>query len=385
MTVIDTPAPAPFAPSTADAGGTDRRVLLIKGVLCLVGAVVLYELPMQLSRQQVTTLNRVMCIALAALGLNLLTGYNGQISIGHGAFMGIGAYTMAILVQSHNFSHVGSLVLAAVLTFVVGVAIGLPALRIRGVYLALVTLALATVFPQIVVKFSDVTGGTQGLQVENEFVAPAGSGLKDNQWRYYVILVIVVVAFVVVRNLVKSRVGRALIAMRDNETAAEVVGVNLSAYKVLTFGFSAMLAGIGGALLVVNSSHVDAKEFGPDLSITILVAVVVGGAATIFGPAIGAFLIVFLPTWFPDSFPKQLTPFFFGALLILLMAVAPGGIIGLAKQVWARFRSASSVAPSPSDVEPPFSDPPAQPLAADPSRPPTPAAEAGGTTPSSTS
>lgn len=365
MTATDTgsTAPAPFAPSKADAGGADRRMLVIKGVLCLVGAVVLYELPMQLSRQQVTTLNRVMCIALAALGLNLLTGYNGQISIGHGAFMGIGAYTTAILVQTYNVSHYGSIVIAAVLTFVVGLVIGLPALRIRGVYLALVTLALATLFPQIVVKFSDVTGGTQGLQVENEFVAPAGSGLKDNQWRYYVILVIVVVAFVVVRNLVKSRVGRALIAMRDNETAAEVVGVNLAVYKVLTFGFSAMLAGIGGALLVVNSSHVDAKEFGPDLSITILVAVVVGGAATIFGPAIGAFFVVFLPTWFPDWFPKLLTPVLFGGLLILLMATAPGGIIGLARQTWARIRPAGWPTRPPADPPPP--EPPWNPPADD--------------------
>lgn len=337
-----------------------RRMFLVKLVLAVGGLAVLYELPLLSSRAQVTKFSTILCIALAALGLNLLTGYNGQISIGHGAFFGIGAYTTAILVQNHGWSYWSTLVLGAIITFIVGLLVGLPALRIRGVYLALVTLALATLFPQLILRFPDVTGGSQGIEVETTFEAPAWSGLKDNQWTYYVILVITVVAFVLVRNLVRSRVGRALVAMRDNETAAEVVGVNLSVYKVITFGVSAMLAGIGGSLSVFNIPHVDANQFTIALSITILVAVVVGGAATIFGPAIGAYFVVSMPEWVQTAgLPKPLTPVIFGALLILLMAVAPGGIIGLFRQcvAWIRARTGWGSAAPPDVPRPDGSEP----------------------------
>jgi branched-chain amino acid transport system permease protein len=354
MTVTKSPTAAdePVAEAPAEPPRRDLKPLLFKVFLAIVGAVVLYFLPLQFPRAQVTLINTAMCIALAALGLNLLTGYNGQISIGHGAFMGIGAYTTAILVQTYDYPHFGALVLSALATFVVGLVIGLPALRIRGVYLALVTLALATVFPQFVVRFTDVTGGTTGMEVDNEFKTPI-SGITNSQWRYYVILIFVVIAFILVRNIVRSRVGRSLIAMRDNETAAEVVGIHLAVFKVATFGLSAMLAGIGGSLLVFNTSHVDPIEFGLGRSVTILVAVVIGGAATVFGPAIGAVLVVFLPEWLEAAgLPQILTPALFGSLLILLMAVAPTGLIGLARSAWRL------VTPGPKATSaPPFSAP----------------------------
>jgi len=205
---------------------------------------------------------------IAALGLNLLTGYNGQISVGHGAFFGAGAYTTAILVADHGWPHFATLGVAAVIAFALGVLVGLPALRIKGLYLALVTLALATVFPLVITRFSSVTGGTQGKRVPR-FRAPAWTGLADDQWKYYVLLAFAVVSFVLVRNLIKSRVGRALIATRDNETAAEVLGVNLSVYKVVTFGVSAMLAGIAGSLSVFNDPFVNAEKYNLSLSITL--------------------------------------------------------------------------------------------------------------------
>ncbi len=348
----------------AAANTRDRKAMAIRAVLWIVGVAILYRLPLLLSKPDVVKLTGIGCFAIAALGLNLLTGYNGQISVGHGAFFGIGAYTTAILVTNNGWSPLGTLLPAAIISLIVGMIVGLPALRIRGVYLALVTLALATMFPQIVIKYNDLTGGTQGLDFEpdQELSAPSWSGLKDNQWRYYVVIVVAVIAFLLVRNLVRSRVGRALVAMRDNETAAEVVGVNLSLYKVMTFGVSAMLAGIGGSLYTMNSSHVDANEFGVTLSITILVMVVVGGAATTFGPAIGAFVVVMLPELFPASVPKVLTPAVFGLLLILLMAVAPGGIVGLTKQAiaWVRSRVGGSSPPvDPIDAggEPPSTAP----------------------------
>jgi branched-chain amino acid transport system permease protein len=313
-------------------------VLRTVGWLALLG--VLVYLPQTYEAVQVKLFIDVLCLAFAAIGLNLLTGFSGLISVGHGAFFGLGAYTTAILVAEHGWSHPAALVASAVAAFALGVLVGLPALRIKGLYLALVTLALATLFPEFVKRFSDVTGGTQGLRVP-KVRAPDWTGLDDDQWQYYVILTLLVIAFVLVRNLVKSRVGRALIASRDNETAAETMGVNLALYRVVTFGISAMLAGIGGALLVWKDNFVDPGQFGINLSITILVAVVVGGAATLLGPPIGAFFVTFLPEWIPKQYP-ELSPVIFGGSLILLMMVAPGGVMGLARraEAWLRRRVA---------------------------------------------
>lgn len=326
----------------------DPKRLVIRIVVTLVVGAVLLYIPQYFPKFRIEgQFNVIITYAIAALGLNLLTGYNGQISVGHGAFFGVGAYTTAILVADHDWSYPATFVAGAAITFVLGLLVGLPALRIRGLYLALVTLALATVFPLIVTRFSDITGGTQGKRVPR-VRAPEWSGLKDDQWKYYVLLAFAVVAFLLVRNLVRSRVGRALIAIRDDETAAEVLGVNLSAYKVITFGVSAMLAGLAGSLSVLNEPFVNAEKYNINLSITLLVAVVVGGAATIFGPAFGAFFVVFLPEWLPKSQP-ELSPVLFGAALILLMIVAPGGFLGLVRQVtaWGKRR-----------LRPPSSDPP---------------------------
>jgi len=306
-------------------GGTVVRAI---GWLVLLG--VLVYLPQTYEAVQVKLFIDVLCLAFAAIGLNLLTGFSGLISVGHGAFFGLGAYTTAILVAEHGWPHPAALVASAVAAFVLGVLVGLPALRIKGLYLALVTLALATLFPEFVKRFSDVTGGTQGLRVP-KVTAPDWTGLDNDQWQYYVVLTLLVVAFVLVRNLVDSRVGRALIASRDNETAAETMGVHLSLYRVLTFGISAMLAGIGGALLVWKDNFVDPGQYGIDLSITILVAVVVGGAATLLGPPIGAFFVTFLPEWIPRQYP-ELSPVIFGGSLIVLMMVAPGGVMGLVRR-----------------------------------------------------
>ncbi len=355
MTDPTPPPPPPLAPA---APGRDVRRLVLKVVGYAVLLVVLFELPLQYERSTVTKLTTVLCFALAALGLNLLTGFNGQISVGHGAFFGIGAYTSAILVSERGWPAWSTIVLGALGSFVVGLIVGLHALRIRGVYLALVTLALATLFPAIIVKYADVTGGTQGLTLAggerlNSPRFARDAGITNSQWRYYVVLVVTLVAFVLVRNLVKSRVGRALIAIRDNEIPAEVLGVNVGVYKVATFGISAMLAGIGGAFFTFNNDGVAADVVDIQLSIILLVAVVIGGVATFFGPAIGAFLVVFLESFFPEDLRGEAAPVVFGVLLILLMVAAPGGILGLAKQGWASARrrlgpSRTAVPPAPS-------------------------------------
>jgi len=330
----------------------DPRRLAIRVIVTLAVGAALIVVPLHYPLFRVEgQFNVIITYAIAALGLNLLTGYNGQISVGHGAFFGVGAYTTAILVADHGWPHLATVAAAAALTFVLGLLVGLPALRIQGLYLALVTLALAASFPLIVTRFNSVTGGTQGMRVPR-FRAPDWTGLKDYQWKYYVLLTFAVVAFVLVRNLVKSRVGRAIIATRDNETAARVLGVDLPVYKVLTFGVSALLAGTAGALSVINEPFVNAEKYNINLSITLLVAVVVGGAATILGPAWGAFFVVMIPTWLPDDYP-QLSPVLFGGSLILLMILAPGGFLGLVRQAtaWARRQLARRSGAGPPTME----------------------------------
>ncbi len=313
---------------------TPRRVIL--GLVVLgIAAFVLY-IPQYYVEFRVSQFNQVIAISIAVLGLGLLTGFNGQISVGHGAFFGIGAYTTAILTADHGWAHLATVPVAALLCFAVGAIVGLPALRISGLYLALVTLAMATLFPLALLKYSDLTGGSTGIRVP-PFEAPSSVDMADDQWAFYVLLAFAVVCFVLVRNLIRSRVGRAIIAIRDGETAAEVLGVNLALYKVLTFGVSAMLAGIGGALYVCNTSvlnRVDPAQYGINRSIEFLAALVIGGAATIFGPILGALFIVFIPEWASDI-QAELSGVIFGGLLIVLMLVLPSGFLGGLKRLEA--------------------------------------------------
>lgn len=345
----------------------------IPGIALIVVAIVLLALPQVLSQFWTDRVTGWIPLAIAALGLNLLTGYNGQISVGHGALYGVGAYTTALLINNWQWPFLGAIVASAVVCFVAGVLVGLPALRIKGLYLALVTLAVATLFPQILEQFSDTTGGSAGLGITARelnsrgvmadrsirFEPPdlaflsADDRLASVQWRYYVFVVVAALCFLVVRNLVHSRAGRSIIAIRDNETAAEVSGVNVAAAKVFTFGISASLAGIGGSLVALYLTRVSSGSFTLAISLNFLVAVVIGGTPSIIGPAIGAvFLGVFTDVITPElpEDVKSLTPLILGAMLIVLMLVAPGGIVGLYRQAHARFAAGRARRAGPNDA-----------------------------------
>lgn len=314
-------------------GPSPRQIGL--GLLFLALFAVALYLPQYYEAFRVRQLSNVLCYSMAVLGLALLTGFNGQISVGHGAFFGVGAYTTAILVADHGWNHLATLPVAALLSFGLGVAVGIPALRLKGLYIALVTLALATVFPLVVQRFSDLTGGTQGKPVPR-FEAPSWTGLADDQWWYYIQLVVLVLFIVLVRNLLASRVGRGIIAIRDNDVAAEVVGVNVAAYRVTTFGVSAMLAGIGGGLWVFQNPFVDSNSFTIILSIEFLAAMVIGGATSIVGPVLGSFFIEFAPEYTQDfDLNPQSANVIYGGLLIVLMLVLPGGVVGGLKRLEA--------------------------------------------------
>lgn len=349
-----------------------RRFPWARAVTWIVVAGVLIALPFMFPSFRVEQFVGWMALAIAACGLNLLTGYNGQISVGHGALYGIGAYATALLITRAGWPTLAAGVGAAVICFAVGVAIGLPALRIRGLYLALVTLAVATLFPLLVEQFASFTGGGSGLSITTPQVSPRGvierpirfeppaGGLQTDQWKYFIFLVVTVLCFVVSRNIVRSRTGRSLVAVRDNETAAEVSGVNTARVKILTFGVSAALAGIGGAVFALNNGRVNPSSFTIVISIYFLIAVVVGGAASVVGPAIGAvtyglFIDVLSPE-LPERV-KPATPVILGVLLIVLMLVAPGGVVGLwrttlARRSARRTHSSVSTIPSTNQEEP---------------------------------
>jgi branched-chain amino acid transport system permease protein len=303
-------------------------------------------------------LTDIAVLALAALSLNLLIGFTGQISIGHSAFFGIGAYTLAILVSDHGWSPGWTYPVAAIVCFLVGVAVGVPALRLKGLYLSLVTLALAQIFPALVRKFDDFTGGSQGIGGLN-YDAPGWTGLETGrqgraEWLYWVALITLGLGYLLVRNLVKSRFGRAMVAVRDNTTAAAVMGVNVAYTKTMVFGLSAALAGMAGCTFALRQTQASPANTNFTIlgSIIFLVIMVVGGAASLLGPLIGA--VVYyrveeltreLPdkTWLPQSFQDflqdriGLATLVFAALLILLMFVAPTGIVGLGKRLGRRF------------------------------------------------
>ncbi len=272
--------------------------------------------------------------AVAVLGLNLLVGYSGQISLGHGAFFALGAYTCAILLDRTGVHYLLTIPAAALVCFAAGLALGLPALRLRGLYLALVTLAIAIATPVLLRRFDGLTGGSQGLSVPQP-TAPSWSGLEDDQFLYFLALVVAVPTFWFAANLVRRPVGRALIAIRDDETSAKTMGVNLASFKTRTFGLSAAYAGVAGSLFVFNNGFVAPESFSLVVSFSFLAAIVVGGLATVAGALFGALFIVFVPVWSSDV-NDALSGVIYGAALITCMYVFRGGIMGLLRSAFAR-------------------------------------------------
>jgi branched-chain amino acid transport system permease protein len=283
----------------------------------------------------------VASLAIAMLGLNLLTGFNGQISLGHGAFMGIGAYGAAILVRDQGMSYPLAMVIAFVICFVVGGLLGIPALRLPGTSLALITVALALAFPQIIKKYSSVTNGVGGITTPpgRQFRAPTSgfmSGLTNDQFRYLVFTLIAIVLFWLAWNIVRGRWGLAMMSVRDNPVSAASMGVNLPRTKVVTFAISAGYAGIGGAVLVMATGFVGPDNFGVAVSISILTGVVIGGLGTIAGAVIGGLFVQFLP-YYSNEISQSAPTVVYGVIIILVMILAPGGVIGLLRRFGAWF------------------------------------------------
>jgi branched-chain amino acid transport system permease protein len=303
------------------------------------GAVVLVLLPFVVSEFRTVQLATVGAYFIAILGLDILTGHSGQVSLGHGAFMAVGGYTTAILMANHGVRDLWTIPLAAAVAGGIGLLAGVPALRLSGLYLALATFGIAVVLPTILKKFDRFTGGSTGITL---FGRPTQTGhgvgylgLTNDTWLYALTWAIGGVLFVLAWWLVGSRFGRSLRAVRDSELAAAAAGVNRALYKVLAFGVSAAYAGVAGSLYAINVAYVSPDTFPIQLSLYLLVGAVIGFFGSIWGALAGALLIQFLPDVVQalgvDAKQAGPTTFFYGAVLVALMLLLPLVLRGASK------------------------------------------------------
>ena len=321
-----------------------RRALPGRRILAALGiAVVLLAPEAVFSDYQLFQLTQVAAYALALLGLNLVMGYGGQISLGHGAFYAVGAYTTAILMTTWGVPYWATLPASAAVCAVLGFLVGWPALRLSGPYLALVTLALATAVPQILKHkaLEPWTGGVQGVVISKPD-APFGLPLSQDQWLYLFALAVTACGFLVVANLMRGRVGRAIVAVRDQALAAEAMGVDVALLKTRTFALSAMLTGVAGSLGALAVEFVSPDSFAAFLSIALFVGSVVGGAASIGGAIAGAIFVVFVPN-LATTVSKAAPGVAYGAILILCLYLMPSGVAGLLRGALSRLRRGRAV------------------------------------------
>jgi branched-chain amino acid transport system permease protein len=300
-------------------------------------------LPFLVSEYRTFQFTLVLVYAIALLGLNILTGYNGQISLGHGAFYAIGAYCAAILMDKYGVPYWATLPVAGAVCLLVGFLFGLPALRLEGLYLALATFALGVSLPPLL-KYHHLepwTGGVQGISIlkpdSPEFLTGLGVSLNQDQWLYYFTLAVTVGMFLIAWNLLRGRIGRAMIAIRDNHIATETMGVNNAMVKSLTFGISAMYTGVAGALGAIAVQFVAPDSFNIFLSITLLIGIVIGGLASIPGAIYGALFIQFVPN-IADDISKAAPWAIFGLFLLAFVYVMPAGVAGAIRMGMARLQ-----------------------------------------------
>jgi len=263
--------------------------------------------------------------AIAILALNILTGGSGQFSLGQSAFYAVGAYTAGILMEHMGVNYALTLPAAGIICFIFGFLFGFPALRLSGVYLALATFALAVAMPQLLKLgvFEHWTGGVQGLVITKPD-APFGLKMSQDMWLYYFTLAVSALIYVLAVNLLRSRSGRAMMAIRDNQIAASAMGVDLPLYKTLAFGVSAAFTGVAGALGAIVVQFVAPDSFTIQLAIAIFLGMVVGGVGWLPGSLVGSAFIVFVPN-VAEHISKGLSGAVFGVLLFLVIYLVPHG------------------------------------------------------------
>ncbi|GAA3216127.1 branched-chain amino acid ABC transporter permease [Microbacterium terregens] len=334
------------------------RTWLPRGIAAVAIAVAII-MPFLVTDYDLFAMSRVLAVAIGVMSLNLLMGFSGQISLGQGAIFGVGGYAAMMLMRYLEWP-VGLATLGAVaLCTLLGVVIGLPGVRLGGFNLGLLTIVIAALFPILLYRFSDFTGGQAGITLSGAGLISPTDALTDAQWAYLVILVVLLICVIVLRGIVAGRTGRALSAVRASPILASSMGVNADRLKLAVFVISSAIAGLGGALYAFVLGLVVPESYPLVFSITLLVASVVGGSRSWWGAIIGAAVIVYLPTWFSEAVPGDtsayLAQLIFAIVLGVCIIVAPGGIAGLIsrlyRSIW-RARTAESPPPLPTHRNP---------------------------------
>jgi branched-chain amino acid transport system permease protein len=318
------------------SGGPLSKLLLSAGLVILLAA------PFLVGVYPLTQLTFIVVYTIAGIGLQLLTGFGGQLSLGHGSFLAIGAYTCAVM-QAHGIDFSLALPAACVLAVAVGLIAARPALRMSGIYLLTATIAFGFLIEETTARWTSVTGGNGGMMVPTAVLF--GFELNDLPKLYYVGLVLLVCTFLVCENVMRSPIGRAMVAVRDSEIAATSLGINIRRTKTIAFGMSAGFCAIAGAIIAHLLGFVTPDQFGIDLSVDLLLVLLIGGNGSLRGAFLGSVFIIVLPevlrivTWATSSNNEivGLRPLFEGLVVIAIMRFEPAGLNGL----WIKARDAS--------------------------------------------
>ncbi|PPD58833.1 branched-chain amino acid ABC transporter permease [Dehalogenimonas etheniformans] len=307
--------------------------------LLLIGLAVLFTAPLWLSFYWLGVVNLIGITIIAATGLNLLTGYCGQLSVGHAGFIAVGAFTSAVLTAKLDLPFLVTLPAAGLLAGLIGIIFGVASLRVKGFYLAISTIAAQIIILWVINHLDNITGGFMGMAVPRAEIF--GFTFKTPQSLFFLIMTVAVMVVFFAKNLARTRIGRAFVAIRDNDLAAEVMGINLFRYKLLAFFLGCFLAGVAGSLTAHWVTYVSAEQFSITESILYVGMIIIGGAGTTLGPVLGAIIIRLLQqgvtyvspilesTFFgnlPSGFTAGLGPFLFGLVIVLFLVLEPRGL-----------------------------------------------------------
>lgn len=308
--------------------------------------VLLIVLPLVLPQFANETLARIGVFAVAVLGLNVVMGYTGQVSLGQIFFVGVGAYVTAFGVNA-GWNVALVFVLAAVVPGVIGLLVALAAARLGGLAIAMVTIALPIIGVPLAKRLSDVTGGSQGVSARFTS-APEWTGLYDDQWRLYLVIAIAGVVFLLTRNLVRGKYGRAFAIVKGNEAVASSMGISPYRYKVLAFTIASLIGGVSGFLYMVVVQYTSPETMSFGHSITLLASMVIGGAGSIIGSLLGGAYYVLAPQ-ITNAIDPSLTAILQGVILLAILFVLPGGLVSLPR-LWRRRRSRMPAAEAPASA-----------------------------------
>ncbi|NWG01452.1 MAG: branched-chain amino acid ABC transporter permease [Syntrophaceae bacterium] len=308
--------------------------------------------PFMVGRYSLYTINLAGIYIIGAIGLNILTGYTGQISIGHAAFIAIGSYTTTILGERMGFLPFYIIIpLSGIIATLIGVLVGLPCLRLKGLYLAMATMSFGIVVQYVLFQWDSLTHGALGMAAPS--VTFLGLKIDSDKKFYFLIAVIVFLLGFAAKNMMRMKIGRAFVAIRDRDIAADVIGVDLTRYKVMAFGISSFYAGVSGSLFAYYTTHVNPEYFTIFLSVEYLAMIIVGGMGSILGSILGAMFIGIIPEWLRIFFgflgqsfhltglvfTQQLKVITYGVLIILFLIFESGGLFAIWQRVKTSFKS----------------------------------------------